>query len=120
MGDTTKIKKQIKDIVRMLSVEYDTILKEESVIKGKPDGLKYNGASEEKQICLFVCANELRAGKVDAGQLDSILRRCYLLSLSNYSKKLLVFTNNEFYEKFMEKYSAYLVGIETICKQPSE
>ena len=117
MGDTTGIKKQIKEIVRILSVEYGTILKEESVIKSKSDGLKYNGASEEKQICLFVCANELRAGKVDAGQLDSILRRCYLLSLSKYSNKLLVFTNKDFYEKFMEKYSDYLVGIDTIYKE---
>lgn len=57
MGDTTKIKKQIKDIVRILSLEYGTVLKEENVIKSKPDGLKYNGASEEKQICLFVIKN---------------------------------------------------------------
>lgn len=104
----------------MLSAEYGTLLKEESVIKGKPNSLKYNGASEEKQICLFVCANELSGVQVDAGQLDSILRRCYLLSLSPYRKKLLVFTNKDFYEKFVEKYLDYLVDIETIYKESLE
>lgn len=38
MGYTTSIKKQIKNIIKTLSVECDTILKEESVIKGKENG----------------------------------------------------------------------------------
>jgi hypothetical protein len=120
MADTTNIKKQIKDIVRLLSKEYGTVLKEESVLENKPNGLKFNGVSKEKDICLFVCGNKPRAGKVDAGQLDSIFRRCYLLTLSPYSKKLLVFINKEFYNKFMEKYSDYLGEIEAIYKELPE
>lgn len=124
MGNTINEKKQIRSIIKQLSQEFGTILKEEYVLKDKGYGLKCHGVSEEKDICIFVCCNKLRKDRdrVDAGQLNSILRICYLLSISPYNKKLLVFANKDFYEKFIEKYNDYLIKgkIKTEYKEISK
>lgn len=119
MADTSYIKKQIREIVTDLGKEHNTIFREESVLPNNPSGLKYNGASEEKRICFFVCNSKLKSGKVEAGQLDSMLRRCYLLSLSEYENKWIIFTDKEFYDAFMQKYSAYLKGIIATYRPPT-
>jgi hypothetical protein len=122
MSDTINEKKQIRSLIKQLSKEFGTILNEEYILRDKGYGLKCHGASREKDICVFICCNKLRVGRdrVDAGQLDSILRRCYLLSISPYSNKLLVFTNKGFYEKFIDKYSDYLGIIKAEYREITE
>lgn len=117
MADISQIKKQIREMVTQLGKEYGTIFREESVLPNNPTGLKYNGASEEKRICFFICNSKLKSGKVEAGQLDSMLRRCYLLSLSEYENKWIIFTDKEFYDAFMNKYAGYLKGITATYRQ---
>jgi len=109
MANTTEIKKQIKEVVNKLSSEYGVNLHERDIV---PNGRKYNGVAYDNSICLFVCNNKLQEGIIKAGQRSAIFEKCYWLSLSDCDKKLLVFTNKEFYYKFIEEYSDYLKGIE--------
>jgi hypothetical protein len=122
MSDTINEKKQIRSLIKQLSKEFGTILNEEYILRDKGYGLKCHGVSREKDICIFVCCNKLRVGRdrVDAGQLDSILRRCYLLSISPYNNKLLVFIDRDFYEQIIEKYYDYLVEIKAEYREISE
>lgn len=119
MGDTSQIKKQIREIVTELGKEHGTIFREESILPNNPSGLKYNGASAEKQICFFVCNSTLKTGRIEAGQFDSMMRRCYLLSLSEYENKWIIFTDKDFYDAFMNKYAGYLKGIKAMYKEPT-
>lgn len=113
MADTAQIKIEIREIVSALGDRYNTKFYEGNIL-GNKESRKYHGVSSDRTICLFVCNNELQDGKIKAGQRASIFEKCYWLNLSSYEKKLLVFTDGNFYYKFLEEYSDYLVGIETL------
>lgn len=112
MGNTSQIKRDIREIVIHLSDKFNTQFHEGNILIGK-DSKKYHGVSSDGTICLFVCNNELQEGIIKAGQRASIFEKCYLLSLSKCQRKILVFTNVDFYNKFMEEYSDYLIEIGT-------
>ncbi len=114
MSDTTELKKDIRELVKKLSFQFDTILYEENIL-GKKDSRKYHGVSKDKGICLFVCNNKLSDDRIKAGQRASIFEKCYWLSLSSCKDKMLVFTNNDFHKKFILEYSDYLHDIKPIC-----
>lgn len=113
MGDTSQTKKDIREIVKRLSKEFSTDFYEGNVL-GNKESRKFHGISSDNTTCLFVCTNELQEGKIKAGQRASIFEKCYWLSLSKCQRKILVFTDGYFLNKFMEEYSDYLVDIETI------
>lgn len=113
MGDTAQTKRDIRDIVKRLSNEFNTNFYEGNIL-GNRESRKYHGVSIDNVISLFVCTNELQEGKIKAGQRAAIFEKCYWLSLSKSDRKILVFTDGYFLNKFMEEYSDYLVGIETI------
>lgn len=119
MGDTSQIKKDIRNIVRRLAIEFKTNFYEGNIL-GNMESRKFHGVSSDKVISLFVCTNELQEGKIKAGQRSAIFEKCYWLSLSKSNRKILVFTDNYFHNKFIEEYSDYLVGIETIYKKVIE
>ena len=108
MADTSEIKKEIREVVKKLALKFGAVFSVESII---PDGKRYHGVSG-KEICLFVCNNQLQEGKIKAGQRASIFEKCYWLSLSECKQKLLVFTDKDFYNKFRNEYSAYLKEIK--------
>ncbi len=108
MADTSEIKKEIREVVKKLASELGVVFSENCII---PNGRKYHGVSEN-EICLFVCNNQLQEGKIKAGQRASIFEKCYWLSLSNCKEKLLVFTDKDFYNKFLNEYYAYLKEIK--------
>ncbi len=111
MVDTTQIKKDIRDIVKQLSSEFNANFYEGNII-GNKESRKYHGVSNDNTITLFVCSNELQEGKIKAGQRAAIFEKCYWLSLSKSTTKILVFTNSAFYNKFVEEYSDYLEDIQ--------
>lgn len=108
MADTSEIKKEIREVVKKLAVKFGVVFAEENII---PNGKRYHGVSG-KEICVFVCNNHLQEGKIKAGQRASIFEKCYWLSLSECKQKLLVFTDKDFYNKFMDEYSVYLKEIK--------
>lgn len=108
MADTSEIKKEIREVVKKLASELNVVFSESCII---PNGKRYHGVSG-KEICLFVCNNQLQEGKIKAGQRASIFEKCYWLSLSECQQKLLVFTDKDFYNKFRDEYSDYLKEIK--------
>jgi hypothetical protein len=112
MANTTQIKKNIKEIIKHLSEKYNIVLKEKSVIDNFTNGLKIHGISEDRKYGIIVCNNKLKDDKIGAGILSSILGKCYLLILSEVKNKILIFTNKEFYDKFLDKYGVYLKDIK--------
>lgn len=113
MTDTSQVKKYIKELVKRLSNEFNTHFYEGNVL-GNKESRKFHGVSSDGTICLFVCTNELQEGKIKAGQRASIFEKCYWLSLSKCQRRILIFTDGAFYNKYMEEYSDYLAGIETV------
>ncbi|MDF2891788.1 MAG: hypothetical protein K0R80_2155 [Clostridia bacterium] len=113
MSDTTDNKIIIREVVSLLSKKLSTIFHERNILRAV-DSRKYHGVSEELDMCLFVCTNELQKPKVRAGQRASIFEKCYWLTLSEKKRKVIVFTNEDFYNKFIEGYSEFLKGIETM------
>ncbi len=107
MADTSEIKKEIREVVKTLATDFGVVFSEKSIV---PNGRRYHGVSGS-EICLFVCNNQLQEGKIKAGQRAAIFEKCYWLSLSNCKEKLLVFTDKEFYNRFIKEYSSYLTGI---------
>lgn len=113
MADTSQTKKDIRSIVRKLDNEFNTNFYEGNVL-GSIESRKFHGVSSDNMISLFVCTNELQEGKIKAGQRASIFEKCYWLSLSKCNRKILIFTDGAFYNKFMDEYSDYLFDIETV------
>jgi hypothetical protein len=113
MADTSQVKKDIREIVKHLAVEYKTQFHEGNIL-GEKDSRKFHGVSSDSKICLFVCTNELQDGKIKAGQRASIFEKCYWLNLSKCRRKILVFTDALFYNKFLEEYLDFLIDIEAI------
>jgi len=105
MANTSEIKKDIREVVKKLSNEYKVMLNEKNIVQ---NGRKYHGFAIDNSICLFVCNNQLQDGIIKAGQRASIFEKCYWLTLAECSKKLLVFTDKDFYNKFIEEYYKYL------------
>lgn len=110
MANTSEIKKEIREVVKKLSQEFNVILTEQSIVQ---NGRRYHGVALDRSICLFVCNNQLQEGIIKAGQRQSIFEKCYWLSLSDCNKKLVVFTNKDFYNKFMNEYCEYFKKIDT-------
>lgn len=116
MGDTSQVKKDIRDIVRRISKEFNTNFYEGNVLESI-ESRKYHGVSTDNSISLLVCTNKLQEGKIKAGQRSAIFEKCYLLSLSKSERKILVFSDGHFFNKFIEEHFDYLIGIEAIlCK----
>ncbi|AFM40272.1 hypothetical protein Desaci_1243 [Desulfosporosinus acidiphilus SJ4] len=113
MADTSQIKKDIREIVKSLSYQFNTTFYEGNILNSK-ESRKFHGVSADKSICLFVCNNELQDGKLKAGQRSAIFEKCYWLTIANCQRRILIFTDGGFYNKFMEEYSGYLSGIETM------
>ncbi|HZK54819.1 MAG TPA: hypothetical protein VFC84_11575 [Desulfosporosinus sp.] len=120
MADTTKEKKQVREVTNILSKQFNTLLIEKNVVDKGEKILKYHGVSLDEKIALFVLNNKLVDGRIKAGQNSSIFKKCYLLTLSDCEKKILVFTDAVFRQKFVEVYSEYLNGIETMFCPVSE
>ncbi|MBK1809520.1 hypothetical protein JHL18_02525 [Clostridium sp. YIM B02505] len=111
MADTSQVKLDIRNIVKRLGNELGKEFYEATILQNK-DSRKFHGVSSDKEISLFVCTNELQEGKIKAGQRASIFEKCYWLSLSKTTKKLLIFTDGLFFQKFKEEYEEYLDDIE--------
>lgn len=116
MADSTQEKKIIKLIIKevskKLSKECKVILKQKSVIEDLPNGLKLHGISDDNKYGVIVCNNKSLDGKIKAGQRNAIFEKCYLLMLSRVENKILLFTDKDFYNKFVEKYEVYLKDIK--------
>lgn len=113
MADTAQLKRDIRDTVKGLSDRFHTTFHEGNIL-GSKESRKFHGVSADGSICLFVCNNELQDGKVKAGQRASIFEKCYWLTIGDRRRRILVFTNRDFHNGFMEQYSEYLSGIETM------
>lgn len=113
MSDTVENKRLIRDVVSLISKKFSTNFHEVSII-GNLNGRKYHGVSEEKDMCIFVCTNSLIEGKIKAGQRSAIFEKCYWLSIGKHNSKILIFTDEGFHNKFLDEYSDYLCGIETM------
>ncbi|AOR24138.1 hypothetical protein [Clostridium taeniosporum] len=113
MADTSQVKKDIRDIVKRLGQEFNKEFYEGSIIENK-ECRKFHGLSSDNEICIFVCTNKLQEGKIKAGQRAAIFEKCYLLTLSKTKRKILVFTDGLFYQKFKDEYLDYLNNIEIL------
>lgn len=113
MADTVENKQEIREVIRLLSKKYGTELYEDTILQNY-ESRKYHGISKEKDMCVMVCTNSLVDGKIKAGQRSAVFEKCYWLTLSPLKKKMLVFTDEDFYKRFMDKYSDYLKGIEAV------
>lgn len=113
MTDTSQVKKDIRDIVRRLGKQLNKQF-HEGYILGNIESRKFHGTSSDNEICLFICTNELQDGKIKAGQRAAIFEKCYWLSLSKCKRKILVFTDGLFYEKFKDEYIDYLNNVEIL------
>ena len=113
MADTSQVKIEIRDIVNRLGKELNKQFYEGYILEEK-ESRKFHGTSSDNEICLFVCTNKLQDGKIKAGQRAAIFEKCYLLSLSKFSRKILVFNDGLFYEKFKDEYLDYLINIEIL------
>lgn len=113
MGDTSQVKLYIRDVVKRLGKDINKYFYEGSIVE-KIEARKYHGISDDNEICLFVCTNELQSGKIKAGQRAAVFEKCFWLTLSKCKRKMLVFTDGLFYEKFKNEYGDYLDKIETI------
>jgi hypothetical protein len=113
MSDTTDNKEIIREVVSLLSKQLNTTFHERNIIDNT-DSRKYHGVSDELDMCLFVCTNELQKPRVRAGQRASIFEKCYWLTLSEKKRKVIVFTNEDFHNKFIEGYSEFINGIEAM------
>ena len=114
MADTTQQKKQIREVIRILSKQFNTPFTEKNIVNKGDKILKFHGVSADNKIALFVFNHKLVNGRIQPGQNSAIFEKCYLLTLSNCEKKLLVFTDPDFLRRFDETYKEYLNGIETL------
>ena len=113
MADTSQVKIEIRNIVSRLGKQLNKQFHEGYILENI-ESRKFHGTSSDNEICLFVCTNELQDGKIKAGQRASIFEKCYWLSLSKCKRKILVFTDGLFYEKFKDEYLDYLIDIEIL------
>lgn len=86
MADTTQQKKQVREVMKVLSKQFNTLFTERNIVKKGDKMLKLHGVSADNKIALFVLNNELVDDKIKAGQRSAIFEKCYLLTLSNCEK----------------------------------
>ena len=93
MADTTQQKRQVREAIRILSKKFNVLFSERNILEKGDKILKFHGVSTDNKIALFVLNNELVDGKIKAGQRSAIFEKCYMLTLSNCEKKLLVLSH---------------------------
>lgn len=68
MGDASQIKRDIRDIVKRLSKEFNTNFYGGNILENK-ESRKFHGVACDNTISLFVCTNELQDGKIKADKI---------------------------------------------------
>lgn len=115
MANTNALKKITEYVIINLSEPLCKKLKPGKVLAGTKGKLKeFDGVSDDCSIVVEVInhGGYTSGGKLPTAKIKNTFSDCYFLSLTKAEKKILAFTNKEFYLIFKEKSDGYIEDIE--------
>lgn len=115
MADTSKLNKVTKYVLEKLSNEFGKELTKQKIRIGNSNLYKeFSGVSKNKDIIVLIChhSGKTKGGNLPSAKLDSLFSKCYFMEKTEANKKIIYFTNKEFYEIFNKKSLGIISGIE--------
>lgn len=128
MADTSRLNEVTEYIMRILEEKYNTNFTNKKIRIGS-QGVekKFSGVSTDNKVLIHVChhSGRTKSGNIPVGKLNGLFAKCYLMEKTKAERKVIYFTNEEFYNIFRDKSLGITDGIELryfkdlpqICKQ---
>lgn len=117
MADTSALKEVSEYVVNQVAQILNVNLSKKQVFIGSKKKVKtFDGVSKNAEIVVKVQhhSGNTSGGNKPTAKIRNTFADCYFLSLANAERKILVFTNQEYYEIFKNESDGLLEGIELL------
>jgi hypothetical protein len=124
MANTAELTKKIYPyVLKEVSRRIGICLTEKRIKIGSPKReKKFDGVSEDENIVVSISTSSgySKSGKLPVGKINAIYMCCYMMNLTSAKRKILAFTNEEFYRIIQEKTKGYLFHFELLYVELTE
>lgn len=118
MANTSVLTKSIYPyVLKEVNVKLELSLVEAKIAVGYPaKDKKFDGVSNDRKtvLSIFTSSGYSKSGKLPVGKINALYATCYMMNLTDATRKILAFTNEEFMKIVIDKCKSFLTGFELV------